>query len=174
MHIHCDKVLCFPICNLFPTAAVIPIAPQGSFKIHLILELSYSNGKGRRQHGWQAQTNATISRGVVTDDINLNDDKERRGHKRPISHKAYFVCSANSMLSAMLSRPPSGLARSVNAFPFHRDKAELSACPGPSLRARDDNKTIHRRRDWKKQLILLPSTPSVCRAQAFVSVLLNG
>ena len=42
------------------------------------------------EHSGQAQANATMSREVVTDDISLNDDKNHRGHKRPINHGAYL------------------------------------------------------------------------------------
>lgn len=70
------------------------------------------------------------------------------------------MCSANSRLSAMLTWPPSELTHCVNAFPGHWDKAGLSACLGPSFWAQDDSETIHQRRDWKKHLILLPSTLS--------------
>lgn len=56
--------------------------------------------QGRNERS-QDHTNATISTGVVTDDISLNDDKNLRGHKRPISHKAYLCARANSKLSTM-------------------------------------------------------------------------
>lgn len=56
--------------------------------------------QGRNERS-QDHTNATISTGVVPDDISLNDDKNLRGHKRPISHKAYLCARANSKLSTM-------------------------------------------------------------------------
>lgn len=112
--------------------------------------------QGRNERS-QDHTNATISTGVVTDDISLNDDKNLRGHKRPISHKAYLCARANSKLSTMETWLTLRLNPQHECISILQKQRRAIGLPGLIILA---SRWYTRGETGKKPLILLPSTLS--------------